>query len=53
MTADAIALLVVAIVIVWGGLAVSAVFLVRRPEVGTWPPGDPDPDDEESPTGID
>jgi hypothetical protein len=37
MPGSAIALMVAAIVIVWGGLAVSAVFLAARPEVSQWP----------------
>jgi hypothetical protein len=52
MSADAVILLAVAILIVWGGLAASAVFLIRRPEVATWPPGDDDLSDEEIPTGT-
>lgn len=39
MTADAIALLVVSLVVVWGGLVVSIVALTRRPERTDWPQG--------------
>ncbi|MDR3202373.1 MAG: methionine/alanine import family NSS transporter small subunit [Bifidobacteriaceae bacterium] len=48
MTGTAIALLTAAIVIVWGGLAASTVFLARRPEVAEWPaPEVADPPEEE------
>ncbi|MDR1426871.1 MAG: methionine/alanine import family NSS transporter small subunit [Bifidobacteriaceae bacterium] len=53
MNADAIALLAVAIVIVWGGLVASVVFLIRRPEVAVWPPGDDNLSDEEIPSSLD
>jgi hypothetical protein len=39
MSADAIALLVVSLVVVWGGLVVSIVALTRRPERTDWPQG--------------
>ena len=39
MTGEAIALLVVSLVIVWGGLALSIVALVRRPERTDFPHG--------------
>jgi hypothetical protein len=39
MNAGAIALLVVSLVVVWGGLAVSIVALARRPERTDWPQG--------------
>lgn len=42
MTPIAITFLVLAIVIVWGGLVVSAVYLRRRTELTTYPPGDAD-----------
>lgn len=39
MTPLAITFLVLAIVIVWGGLVASIVFLSRRPDVAEYPPG--------------
>lgn len=42
MTGSAVALLLLAIVLVWGGLIASVVFLVCRPEPTTWPPGGDD-----------
>ncbi|WP_275005077.1 methionine/alanine import family NSS transporter small subunit [Promicromonospora iranensis] len=39
MTGEAIALLVVSLVVVWGGLAVSIIALVRRPERADFPQG--------------
>lgn len=42
MSAIAIVFLVVSIVLVWGGLAVSSIFLARRPEVETYPDGGED-----------
>ncbi|QKJ19624.1 methionine/alanine import family NSS transporter small subunit [Microbacterium hominis] len=42
MTGIAITFLIFAIVIVWGGLVVSAVFLRRRPERTDYPPGGED-----------
>ena len=47
MSSAAIALLVVSLVVVWGGLAVSIVALVRRPDRTEWPTGG---DDENGPT---
>jgi hypothetical protein len=38
MTATAITMLVVSLVLVPGGLIASVIFLVRKPEVGTYPP---------------
>jgi len=35
----AILFFVIAAVLVWGGLVASIVFLMRRPEVATYPPG--------------
>lgn len=37
MTPVAIVILVVALVVVWGGLIASTVFLLRRPEVAEYP----------------
>ncbi|MFD2793953.1 methionine/alanine import family NSS transporter small subunit [Promicromonospora vindobonensis] len=39
MTSEAIALLVVSLIVVWGGLLVSIVAIVRRPERVDWPHG--------------
>lgn len=39
MSGEAIALLVVALVVVWGGLLASIVALARRSERKDWPPG--------------
>lgn len=39
MTPIAIAMLLVSMVLVWGGLTASIVFLVRRPDVAAYPPG--------------
>ena len=39
MTPIAIVVLVGALVLVWGGLAASIVFLARRPEVAAYPDG--------------
>jgi hypothetical protein len=44
MTGEAIALLVVSLVVVWGGLAVSIFALVRRPERTDFPHGWQDED---------
>ena len=42
MTASAVALLVVAIVLLWGGLVVAVVALRARPELESYPPGGED-----------
>ncbi|QBR75037.1 MetS family NSS transporter small subunit [Microbacterium sediminis] len=39
MTPIAILFLVIATVLVWGGLVASIVFLARRPEVASYPDG--------------
>ncbi|GAB2498436.1 hypothetical protein GCM10027063_42460 [Promicromonospora xylanilytica] len=39
MTSEAIALLVVSLIVVWGGLLASIVAIVRRPERADWPHG--------------
>lgn len=39
MSTEAIALLIVSLVVVWGGLIVSIVALVRRPERTDFPQG--------------
>ncbi|MBL0886119.1 methionine/alanine import family NSS transporter small subunit [Myceligenerans indicum] len=39
MNASAIVLMVVSLLLVWGGLAVSIVMLVARPERPDWPEG--------------
>jgi hypothetical protein len=42
MTVVAILFLILAVVLVWGGLIASAVFLRVRPELATYPPGGED-----------
>ncbi|WP_125099784.1 methionine/alanine import family NSS transporter small subunit [Leucobacter chromiireducens] len=42
MTPIAIAFLILALVIIWGGLIASTVFLMRRPEVAEYPAGGED-----------
>jgi hypothetical protein len=42
MSTTAIALLVVSLVVVWGGLALSIVALVRHPDRTDWPAGGDD-----------
>ena len=44
MTGIAIAFLLLALVLVWGGLIVSMLFLRRRPELVSYPPGGEDDD---------
>jgi len=39
VSAIAILFLIIAAVVVWGGLAASIGFLVARPEVAEYPPG--------------
>lgn len=48
MTFEALALLIFALVVVWGGLIVSALFLRARPELTSYPPGgDSEPGESE------
>ncbi|WP_105566367.1 methionine/alanine import family NSS transporter small subunit [Microbacterium halophytorum] len=42
MSAIAITFLIIAAVVVWGGLVASIVFLARRPEVEAYPTGGED-----------
>lgn len=42
MSAIAIVFLIIAVVLVWGGLVVSTVFLARRPEIDAYPEGGED-----------
>ncbi|GGO67532.1 hypothetical protein GCM10010910_29520 [Microbacterium nanhaiense] len=42
MSAIAIVFLIVAAVVVWGGLLASIGFLTARPEVSSYPPGGED-----------
>ncbi len=42
MTGIAIVFLVLAIVLVWGGFTASTLFLSRRPELVSFPPGGED-----------
>ncbi len=39
MTGLAIFFLILAIVLVWGGLVASSIFLARKPEVASYPAG--------------
>ncbi|HET8926955.1 MAG TPA: methionine/alanine import family NSS transporter small subunit [Microbacterium sp.] len=39
MTGIAITFLVLSIVLVWGGLVASSIFLARRPDRADYPPG--------------
>lgn len=39
MTPIAICVLVGALVVIWGGLVASAVFLARKPEIDVYPAG--------------
>lgn len=52
MTPIAITFLILAIVIVWGGLVVSAIYLRRRPELTDYPPGGLDDHREDNPPII-
>lgn len=45
MSAVAILFLVISIVLVWGGLFASVVFLARKPEVAAYPEGGFEGDD--------
>ena len=47
MTPIAITFLVFSIVILWGGLVASSVFLAKRPEIAEYPAGG-----EDEPDGI-
>jgi hypothetical protein len=49
MSGEAIALLVVSLVVVWGGLAVSIIALARRPERTEFPHGWHDDGPEDRP----
>jgi Putative methionine and alanine importer, small subunit len=42
MTPIAITFLILAIIVVWGGLVASTLYLRRRPELTGYPPGDTD-----------
>lgn len=44
MSATAIVFLILSIVLVWGGLVASTVFLARQPEPSHFPPGGEDDD---------
>ncbi|WP_251449517.1 methionine/alanine import family NSS transporter small subunit [Microbacterium sp. Marseille-Q6648] len=48
MTGVAIAFLILAIVVVWGGLIASALYLRSRPEPSSYPPGGTDDHREDS-----
>ena len=52
MSSTAVLLLILALVVVWGGLLVSIVVLARQPEPTTWPEGAVDdhrPDESPAP----
>jgi hypothetical protein len=54
MNASAVVLLVLAIVIVWGGVIVSILYLRSRPDVTTWPlGGDDDHREDDAPVQRD
>lgn len=42
MTPIAISFLVLALIIIWGGLIASTIFLLRRPEIAEYPAGGED-----------
>ncbi len=48
MTASALIVLILAILVLWGGLAASLVALRMSPERVTYPPGGEDDDRDES-----
>jgi hypothetical protein len=52
MSGAATVLLVLALVVVWGGLAVSIVAIARRPERTEYPSGGADDDREGAEPGI-
>jgi hypothetical protein len=41
MSTGAIILMILSMLVIWGGLLVSAWYLWRKPEVTKWPPGAP------------
>jgi hypothetical protein len=43
---QAVILLVLSIIVIWGGLIASAIFLFRKPEINDWPAGAPDEEEE-------
>lgn len=47
MTPIAITFMILSIVLLWGGLTASAVFLARRPETSEYPAGGEELPDEE------
>ncbi|MFP3714323.1 methionine/alanine import family NSS transporter small subunit [Puerhibacterium sp. TATVAM-FAB25] len=52
MSGAATVLLVLAMVVVWGGLALSIVAIARRPERADYPPGGVDDHREDDAPGI-
>ena len=46
MSTIAIVFLIFSMIILWGGLIVSGIFLNRRPEVDAYPAGGDEPGDE-------
>lgn len=39
MTGIAIAFLLLSLIVIWGGLVASSIFLMKRPQVLEYPPG--------------
>jgi hypothetical protein len=52
MSGIAIGFLLLALVLVWGGLIASILLLRSRPELGAYPPGDIDDHREDEDPGI-
>jgi len=48
MTGVAILFLILSILLVWGGLVASTIFLSLRPSVSSYPPGGEDDDREDA-----
>jgi hypothetical protein len=53
MTTTAFGFMILAMIVIWGSLAASAVFLLRRPEVTAWPPGGPTDEEDPAPADFD
>ncbi|MDR1236709.1 MAG: methionine/alanine import family NSS transporter small subunit [Propionibacteriaceae bacterium] len=45
MSTPAVILLLLSIIVIWGGLIASAIFLLRKPELSDWPEGLPAEED--------
>ncbi|MDR1808256.1 MAG: methionine/alanine import family NSS transporter small subunit [Propionibacteriaceae bacterium] len=48
-----IVFMILAMVVIWGSLLASTVFLATRPEVATWPPGGPTDEEDAALDDID